>query len=289
MTRKQALFIIVVNAIVSTAISLVVVMLVIAGGRIPARPGLPVEQADTQPPQPVSTAAAATELAAAPAVVSTGAPAAPILYIVEPGDTLLSLSVRFDVPAADIIAANQIPNPDFLPAGVEIVIPVGGVSPAAAKDSGALAATWTPIPTATTTPLPFEPPSADLTATAVVEPGGVDTTPPAVPATGELQVEITEIVGVGDLQQERVVISNVGDQVADMDGWSLSDDAGNSYWFPAFRLWAQASVAVHSRVGQDGDPPLSLYWGRLQPAWSIGEVARLKNAAGEVVTIYPIR
>jgi LysM domain/Lamin Tail Domain len=289
MTRKQALFIIVVNAVVSTVISVVVALLVFTRGGIPARTGPSVEQANTPPAQTASIAAVATEMGAAPAVESTAFAAAPILYVVQPGDTLLSLSVRFDVPAADIIAANQIPNPDFLPAGVEIVIPLGGLSQAVGQ-GGASAATWTPIPTATDTPLPFEPPSADLTVTTIVEPGGFDVTPtPAMSATGDLQVEITEIVGMGDIQRERVVISNVGDQVADMDGWSLSDDEGNTYWFPAFRLWGKASVAVDSRVGQDGDPPLTLYWGRLLPAWSIGEVATLKNAAGKVVTIYPIR
>ena len=42
------------------------------------------------------------------AEVGTQDPEAPMVYVVEPGDTLSSISIQFDVPAADIVAANQI-------------------------------------------------------------------------------------------------------------------------------------------------------------------------------------
>lgn len=289
MTRKQALFLLLINAVVSTLISVAVALLVVGRGGMPARIGPPEERAGAQLPPATSAPLETTETAEVPAGQGTANAAEPIVYVVEPGDTLSSLSIRFDVPVADIIAANQIPNPDYLPAGAELMIPVGGAGLPAGEDRGALA-TWTPIPTTTNTPLPFEPPSAHLTAAAVGEPSAAQiTATPGLPATGEQQVEIAEIVGVGEIQQERAVISNVGNVTADLDGWSLSDDEGNKYWFPDFRLWAQASVAVDTRVGRDGEPPLTLYWGMPQAMWSIGEVATLKNAAGDTVAVYPIR
>ncbi|NIV39826.1 MAG: LysM peptidoglycan-binding domain-containing protein, partial [Anaerolineae bacterium] len=61
----------------------------------------------------------------------------------------------------DIIAANQLENPNFLQVGMQLIIPIGGVPE--------VTATFTPAPTATDTPIPFEPPSADMTATVAAE------------------------------------------------------------------------------------------------------------------------
>jgi hypothetical protein len=160
---------------------------------------------------------------------------------------------------------------------MELIIPIGGVPVATA--------TFTPAPTATDTPIPFEPPSADMTATAAAEAGATATgLPTPLPASGELQIEIGEILGAGDVEEENVVISNLGQRLADMQGWTLSDADGNVYTFPNFRLWGNgSSVTVHSRIGQDGNPPANFFWGKLEAIWSAGEVATLKNAEGVVV------
>jgi LysM repeat protein len=185
----------------------------------------------------------------------------------------------YDVPAEDIIAANQLQNPNFLQVGMRLNIPVGGVTLATA--------TLTPVPTATETPLPVVPPSAERTATAAAAAGATATDlPTPVPATGELQVEITEIIGVGQGDQEQVVITNSGERLADMQGWKLRDSDGNEFVFPNFRLWRNGSATVHTRMGQDGNPPSHFYWKKLEPVWSAGEEARLENAAGETVSTY---
>lgn len=44
-------------------------------------------------------------------------------YVIQPGDTLNSIAVRFDVAVQDLIDANQLANPDILSTGMELVIP----------------------------------------------------------------------------------------------------------------------------------------------------------------------
>lgn len=277
MTRKQALFIIVVNALVSTLISLCVVLLVILPEKLTTSDGQPESE---MPSQREASAGQPAEMAVA-VLASVPPTATPIVYVVQPGDTISSLALRFRVPGTDIIAANRIQNPDFLVAGVELTIPVGGLPPATA--------TWTPVPTVTYTPLPFAPPSAELTGTATPETGEVAASPPtSIPSGGGLRVEITEILGIGDLEQERVNISNASDQLADMTGWTLANPDGNTYVFPNYRLWPGGMVSVHTRIGQDGDPITSLFWGRLDPVWVPGEAATLRNTEGVTIFTYVV-
>jgi LysM repeat protein len=235
----------------------------------------------------VEIASQPTELPSAPeprtveAVSNVEPTSTPVVYTVQPGDTISSLSLQFDVPGADIITANGIENPDYLPTGAQLIIPVGGLPPATPG--------WTPIPTSTYTPMPFEPPSADLTAAASMPTSALDeATATAAPLASGSRVEISEILGVGELEQEQVVIVNVGDEVADMAGWTLSGADGDTYQFGGYRLWPGGSVMVHSRAGQDGQPLSSLFWGRSEPAWAAGEVVALRNAEGEVLTTYVV-
>lgn len=276
MTRKQAVFIIIVNAMISTVISLCVAFLVL----------LPQERAQEDPEQSVATpllmANSTAQGARATEAVEPAPPTAtPIVYIVQPGDTISSLALKFDVAGADIIAANQIQNPDFLVAGVELSIPVGGLPPATSA--------LTPIPAASETPLPFEPPSVNLTATALSPDGGTGgVSPGTTPIASGLRMEISEIRGVGDAEQELVTVTNAGDELADLEGWTLSDAEGNTYVFPNYRLWPAGTVTVHTGIGLDGDPMSSLFWGRLEPVWAPGEVATLRTNEGIVVVTYVV-
>ncbi len=263
MTRKQIVIIIVVNALISTVISGVTV----------AVAWLLIQ------PQPI--AAPATPVVAAPSATQPAVGATPtvevVIHTVQSGDTISGLAYQYDVSEEDIIAANQLANPNFLQVGMQLLIPVGGLPEATP--------TFTPAPTATDTPIPFEPPSADMTATAMATRGGTATAlPTPLPGSGERQIAITEVIAPGDIAEERVVILNNGGQVADMAGWMLSSSEGNTYTFPNFRLWPAGSVTVYSRVGQDGSPPGNLYWGKLEAVWSLGEMVTLKDAEGVVVS-----
>lgn len=56
-----------------------------------------------------------------PAIAQT--PASGPFYIVQPGDTLSSIAARFNVTVNDLMAANNIPDPNLLSAGQQLVIP----------------------------------------------------------------------------------------------------------------------------------------------------------------------
>ena len=61
-------------------------------------------------------------------VFAQESPAKPV-YVIQPGDTLNSIAVRFDVAVQDLIHSNQLANPDILTSGMELVIPgLDGVS-----------------------------------------------------------------------------------------------------------------------------------------------------------------
>jgi LysM repeat protein len=268
MTRKQVAFIVGVNALISTLITLLLVLVI-----LPAV-GAPEVAPVTGPTQVVS----GEPTSSGP---SGGPTATPVVHVVQAGDTISGLALQYDVSAEDIIAANQLQNPNFLQVGMRLEIPVGGVAESTA--------TLTPVPTATETPLPVIPPSAERTATAAAAAGATATDlPTPVPATGELKIEITEIIGVGQEDQEQVVISNLGTRLADMQGWTLRDRGGNEFVFPNFRLWQNGSATVHTRVGQDGNPPGHFYWMKSEPVWSDGEEATLANAAGETIFTYTV-
>ena len=266
MTRKQVAFIIGLNAVISAVISIVVALIFI------------------QPSQeiPASTATTPVKAVTTSQVVETSVPTSEVVvHTVSAGDTISGLAFKYDVPEEDIIAANQLENPNFLQLGMQLIIPVGGVPD--------VTATFTPAPTPTDTPLPFEPPSADMTATVAAELGATATPlPTPVPSSGELKIEITEVLGAGQIDQEAVVITNLGDTLADMQDWTLSGADGDVYTFSNVRLWAGGGVTVHTRVGQDGSPPSNFYWGKLEPVWSPGDVVTLKDASGAVLATYTV-
>jgi len=267
MTRKQMAFIIALNAVISTLITLLLVLVI-----------LPALHVTTVPRSTTPTSSVAERITQSASEVSPTP--TPVIHVVQAGDTISGLALKYDVPAEDIMAANNLQNPNFLQVGTELIIPVGGLPQATA--------TFTPAPTPTDTPLPFNPPSVE-TATAEAVAIATATAPSTpLPLTGELKIVISEIIGVGDVNQERVVILNQGDRLADMQGWTLSDAHGNVYTFPNFRLWAGGSATVHTRIGQDGNPPANFYWGKLEAIWSPSEVATLKNSLGEVIATYTV-
>jgi LysM repeat protein len=265
MTRKQAVIIIAINAAISVLISVAVAFLIIRPAQISLGP-LPtsVVPVETQSP---------TEATLTPETV---------IHVVQSGDTISGLALQYDVPGEDIIAANQLENPNFLQVGASLVIPVGGLIEATA--------TFTPEPTPTETDIPYEPPSTDMTATASAEVVATEVVQPTQPPeTVEGDIVIFEIVGAGDIAQEQVTLLNNGARPVDLLGWTLSDPDGNTYTFPKLLLFSNGSAVVNTRVGQDGSPTFNFYWGKLEANWSLGETITLMNAEGEVVSTYVVR
>jgi LysM repeat protein len=192
---------------------------------------------------------------------------APLVYIVQEGDTLSAIAQRYGVTIDEIVAANGLPNPDVLSIGQTIVIPNHFVTPT--------------VDVLTETPAATAPSEQPPTTSA---PSGGPATPlPTLTPSGPPVVEIGVVLGAGNLVTEMAVVRNRGG-LANLEGWMLSDAEGNTFVFPALILFDEAEVRVHTSAGTS--TPADLYWGRTNPAWSSGELITLHDAAGVTVNSY---
>ncbi len=194
-------------------------------------------------PTPTATAAISTPSPAPPPSPTPG----PFLYTVREGDTLSSIATTHGVTLEELIAVNGLDDPNLIHAGQVLVIP-------------GLAAL--PLPTST----PF-------------------TVPPATPLptptpSGPPLVEIASVVGAGEPGAETVTVRNRGGAVL-LEGWTLADAVGNRFTFPHLTLFSGGEVTLHSCSGHSS--PTHLYWGRVTPAWTSGELITLRDQDGAVV------
>jgi len=271
MTKRQIVFIIVVNAAISLVISLsislimlYIFLLSLEVVEVPVSPGAPAQADNTAlPPQA--------------AVVTLSKPTT-TTYIVQEGDSLSSIAFQFDVPMEDIMRANGLTDADLLFVGQELIIPIGGLPEMPA---------FTPVPTPTETPIPFEPPTPFATQPM---PGETPTPAPKGPTptifARPVDVEITEIVGSGNVAEEMVIITNRG-QPVNLEGWTLSDSHDNVYTFPGILLWSNdASVRVHTGSGEN--TATDLYWKLNRAIWEAGDKAILADKNGKIIAVYAL-
>jgi len=127
--RRMALFI-AINAVVSAAVTLLVLSWWEA--RQPAAPVPTLRPTD-------SATVADPTLPAEPARAPT--PSGPFAYTIQAGDTLGSLSLDFDVPLSDLLAANGLTEDAILSIGQTITIPLGGLPATAPASTASPAAT----------------------------------------------------------------------------------------------------------------------------------------------------
>ena len=285
MTKRQTVFIIVVNAAISLVISLsvsfimlYVFLLSLEVVQLPVGPGARAQAGSTAlPPQ-----------AAAPIPSPTPTKTT---YIVQAGDSLSGIALQFDVPMEDLMRANDLTDADLLFVGQELIIPIGGLPETPA---------FTPIPTPTETPIPFEPPtplSTDTPPAAQPTPSGTPLPSPETPAPSPtrgptptiskpVDVEITEVIGSGNIAEEMVIITNRGQSV-NLEGWTLSDRHDNVYTFPGILLWSNdASVRVHTGLGEN--TATDLYWKLDRAIWEAGDKATLADRNGEIIAVYAL-
>lgn len=197
----------------------------------------------------------------APTEVVPEATEAPPIHVVQPGDTLGSLSEFYGVPLDDIMAANGMTNPNLISVGQQLVIPINGL----------LDLTPEPEPTVETT-------AVDEIPTPIA-------TEPA--PGGEAIIEISQITGVGDLAAEAVQIRNVGSSSVALQGWRIADQDGLFYTFRQITLFGDgAGILLHTESGQD--TATELFWGREAAVWQPGELITLLNADGAIVATYTI-
>jgi len=131
MNRRQLAFIILVNALVSLVIALMVMWVVES-----RRPDLEVLAARFTPMPPVILAATPTAETAdtvpgesvTPTVDAAPAPEAgeSDVYIVQAGDSLLSIAGRYGITLDELVTANGLDDPNFVFSGQRLVIPAAG-------------------------------------------------------------------------------------------------------------------------------------------------------------------
>ena len=217
-----------------------------ASGAAPAA-GVPGAQADSGEP------------GAPPAAEAAGGDV--VIHVVQPGDTLFDMSLRYDVTVEDIVTANNLESPEvLLDVGQELIMPIGGLpptlTPTPTEPVPTLAIELTPIPTVTSQP------------------------------SGEVSVVIQDVLFLGDVTREAVFIVNEGAKL-DMEGWTLSDEHGNEYTFPQLELFPGGGVTVHTGVGED--EANDLYWGLSVAVWGEPtDTASLWNPLGDLESEFPI-
>ena len=305
LSLQQIAFILGVNAIISLIISLVVVIL--AGRNLSSQPAtalLPgTVVTNTEPPPGVEApgptsqtqpSASDTPLAPADATISAAQPVSkeesseetpvePTIYVVQAGDTLGTIADKFDVSLEDLMRANGLANPDYVQGGQELIIPIGGLPPATP--------TFTPVPVPTDTPLPFNPPTPLPAGTAPpAEPAATTgPTPTPVPtlasASGSEIRVVLQVLNPGNLVSEAVQIVNQGPFLR-LTGWTLSDEAGNTYTFPDFSLWGGGAINIHTAGGSN--TTTDLYWGQSQAMWKVGGMVTLRDAGGTVIATFVV-
>src|SRR3972149_916592 len=137
--RRLAVFI-AINIVVSVAATLITLS-IWESSRQPASAPLATPIAEAQStPAPQATPIATSLPTDVPAPTFTPTPPGPFLYTIQPGDTLGSLALEFDVALEELLAANGLTEDAILSVGQQITIPVPGVpedasSPAATPEA----------------------------------------------------------------------------------------------------------------------------------------------------------
>jgi endonuclease YncB( thermonuclease family) len=86
-----------------------------------------------------------------------------------------------------------------------------------------------------------------------------------------------------NLNDEYLVFTNPGNDSLDLTGWTLHDEAGHEYAFPAgFTLSAGESVTVHTGSGTNSGT--DLYWDASSPVWNnTGDTVTVEDASGSAI------
>lgn len=215
------------------------------------RPRIVVEAPSVTATAPAGATVAALARSATP---TAGQPTATI-HVVAPGDTLGTISVRYGVSLEDLMAANNLTNPDVLSVGQTLAIPIGGLEPTSTEPAPDVPTT-TPIPTATTDP--------------------------NAPAP---EVAISRVQSPGVLAQETVVLINTGGPL-ELTGWTLRSADGQEFRFPSLTLFQGGAVNIHTAAGENS--VVDLYWGLTNPVWASGAKILLSDQSGKLQAEYTI-
>ena len=245
--RRLAVFI-VINIVVSISVTLLVLNLWDAG-RTANRP-VPTLVPTLPPPVITSVPTPVVPTPTAAALLSH-------TYVVQAGDTPLSIARSLGVRIEDLLAANNLHEGDLLSIGQALVVPSAAPLDATVAATVIVSATPRPIATSTAASLP-----------------------------SDTFITIKEIAGAGNLLSEAVVLANLSNKV-DLSGWSLSDGESHKFVFPDFVMLPNSEVTVHTTGGVDS--ATDLYWGQSVARWGgSGTIAYLRDPSGKLAASYRV-
>jgi hypothetical protein len=139
----------------------------------------------------------------------------------------------------------------------------------------------------------FDAGPSGLTPVPVSQPGSSAGSPEAGPAAGTQDpaalgtvLILDNVFGVGSLENEVVVLKRVGEGELALSNWTLADEDGNRYTFPALILYSEGAVQLHTGGGVP--TVVDLYWGLDAPVWEAGEIVTVYDGANNVRATYQI-
>jgi len=180
-----------------------------------------------------------------------------VTYRVKEGDTLGGIAVYFGVSLEDLMALNDMYDPNRVVSGVDILIP--------------------PLPTET--PIPTEAPTDEPTATLTPRPSPTSAfTPSATGPTPTPGLLIQSVQGAGDLNTERIIFQVNGAGEVNLSGWRIVTESGQEFLFPQLILRSGGQVSVYTRAGESS--VTLLYWGLPQALWQSGDVVLVLDSGG---------
>lgn len=112
--------------------------------------------------------------------------------------------------------------------------------------------------------------------------GGTTTAAPAAVSVADINAD-----AAGDdrenLNDEYVVFENTGDESLDLSGWTVEDEAGQTYTVPdGTTLDPGARVTLHTGSGTDTET--DLYWGSGSPIWNNdGDTVIVRTPDGTII------
>lgn len=209
---------------------------------------------------------------------ATALPENCILHTLEAGDTPFGIAEIYGANGFALMEINGLTEQAAtnLQIGDVLIVPLEGCSltraDIAPADTGEAQSEETEAADETTEP----------EATTEAAPPTLTLAPTAVNA----QVEIVNVLNPGDITAEGVEIRNRGGAV-DLNGWTLTDGDGNTFTFPAQRVFTNAQITVFTRSGQN--TPIALYWGQRAAVFGEpGDVVTLADANGVVQSTFRI-
>lgn len=282
LSMKTIWLIVAINALVSTVISLLVVLIVgpwVFSGALSGISTIDEAQSPNILEATLMPQSPSAELFITPTI-----PPEPETYVVQPGDSLSLIAENFDVSLDNLMAINTIDDPNSIQAGQNLIIPVARLQNASPTAPPPIEPTHTPIP--------FDPPSQDanftpppqdvsLTATPTPSPIPSATAPPI----GTILVEINSVLDYGNPDKEVIEIQNNGPYI-NLYGWKLEGSSVGTYTFPDKNLFNGGRVWVYTN--SDTDTDVFFHWNLDQSAWKSGDTVTLVNPTGDIIDTYTI-